>query len=320
MSRFFAISALVAAVLASASVRADDLAFASANADGTGTVISVLSYNIHGLFPLVAKDDPRDRMPTIGWLSSRYDVVLFQEDFEYHHVLRDQMPSLVGVRGNGMGWDPRRVAAKLFLAPVAMWLPHFSPPYGAGVSIFRRKSLVVPDDFDRQPYNFCYGWFGSNGDCWALKGYLRVAVRTPEGAEIDFYSTHLEAGPSQHSVDVRREQLDILAEGIEARPRTRAVVVAGDFNSAFNRVGDRENVMAFRRRLDLKDSGAGPEIPYWRERNFILYRDGEMASLTVEGAGEAMEMVSDDRRALSDHAALFARFRVVPGSGAEGAP
>ncbi len=318
--RVFAIGALVTAALASLSARADDLTSAGTDPNGTGTVISVLSYNIHGLFPLVAKDDPRDRMPTIGWLSSRYDVVMYQEDFEYHHVLRDQMPSLVGVRGNGMGWDPRRVAAKLFLAPVAIWLPHFSPPYGAGVSIFRRKSLVVPDDVDRQPYDFCYGWFGANGDCWALKGYLRAAVRTPEGAEIDFYSTHLEAGPNQHSVDVRREQLDMLAAGIEARPRTRAVVVAGDFNSAFNRVGDRENVMAFRRRLDLKDSGAGPEIPFWRERNFILYRDGEMASLTVERAGEATEMVSDDRRALSDHAALFARFLVVPGSGAEGAP
>ena len=26
-----------------------------------GAEISVLSYNIHGLFPLIAKDDPRDR-------------------------------------------------------------------------------------------------------------------------------------------------------------------------------------------------------------------------------------------------------------------
>ena len=61
-------------------------------------------------------------------------------------------------------------------------------------------------------------------------------------------------------------------------------------------------------------------LPFWRERNFILYRDGDMAALTVEGAGEAMEMVNDDRRALSDHAALFARFRVVRGSGAERVP
>ena len=281
-----------------------------------GSVINVLSYNIHGLFPLAAKDDPRDRMPTIGWLANRYDVVLFQEDFEYHHVLRDQMHGKVGIRGNGMGWDPRRVGAKLLLAPVAIWLPHFSPPYGAGVSIFVRDSLQIPDDFDREPYDFCFGWFGANGDCWALKGFLRVPIRTPDGAEIDFYSTHLEAGPTSESVEVRGLQLDVLADFIDARKTTRAVIVAGDFNSSFNRPGDGKNVMAFRRRLNLADSGAGPELPYWRERNFILYRNGASATLTVEQAGEAKEMVQG-RRALSDHAALFARFRVVPGEAAQ---
>jgi len=74
--------------------------------------------------------------------------------------------------------------------------------------------------------------------------------------------------------------------------------------------------MAFRGRLNLEDSGAGPEFPYWRERNFILYRDGASAKLTVEEAGEAKEFVQE-RRALSDHAGLFARFRVVPGEAAQ---
>ncbi len=40
--------------------------------------ISVLSYNVNGLFRWAVRDDPRDRMPTIGWLADRYDVVLFQ--------------------------------------------------------------------------------------------------------------------------------------------------------------------------------------------------------------------------------------------------
>jgi len=290
--------------------------WAGADDELPGTVISVLSYNIHGLFPLAAKDDPRDRMPTIGWLASRYDVVLFQEDFEYHHVLRDQMPDTVGVRGNGMGWDPRHVGAKLLLAPIAIWLPHFSPPYGAGVSIFARDSLAVAGDVDREAFGFCHGWFGANGDCWARKGFLRAAIRTPEGAEIDFYTTHLEAGPGERSVKVRGKQLEVMARAIEARPRDRAVIVAGDFNSAFNRVGDRENIVGFRERLGLVDSGAGPELAYWRERNFILYRDGENVGLTVERAGEAVQFVNEER-ALSDHAALYAEFRVVPATAGE---
>jgi endonuclease/exonuclease/phosphatase family metal-dependent hydrolase len=282
-----------------------------------GTEFTVLSYNIHGLFPLAAKDDPRDRMPTIGWLANRYEVVMFQEDFEYHHVLRSQMPGTIGVRGNGMGWDPRRVLAKLIISPVSIFLPHFSPPYGAGISIFVRESLALTDDVDREPFGFCHGWFGANGDCWARKGYQRVGIRTPEGLEVDLYNTHLEAGPTERSVEIRGRQLDILARAIEARPKTRAVIVAGDFNSAFNRVGDREKIVEFRRRLELQDSGAGPELPYWRERDYILHRDGTDAALRVEQAGEAQEFVERDR-ALSDHPALYARFRITPPTSVEG--
>jgi len=282
-----------------------------------GTEFTVLSYNIHGLFPLAAKDDPRDRMPTIGWLANRYEIVMFQEDFEYHHVLRDQMPGAIGIRGNGMGWDPRRVLAKLLISPISIFLPHFSPPYGAGISIFVRESLALTDDVDREPFDFCHGWFGANGDCWARKGYQRVGIRTADGLEIDLYNTHLEAGPTERSIRTRRQQLEALAQAIETRPKTRAVIVGGDFNSAFNRVGDRENIVAFRRRLELQDSGAGPELPYWRERDYILHRDGTDAALRVEQAGEAQEFVERDR-ALSDHPALYARFRITPITNLEG--
>jgi len=296
-------------VLARAGVASATSEVESARQPQAATV-SILSYNIHGLFPLAAKDDPRDRMPTIAWLAGRYDVVLFQEDFEYHDLLRQQMPGYLAARGNGMGCDPRRVAAKLLVLPVAIWLPHFSPPYGAGVSSFVRADLDVPGDVERVAFRRCHGWFGANGDCWARKGFLRVAARLPNGAEIDFYTTHLESGPEPASIQVRAEQLATLAEAIEARPSDRAVVVAGDFNSDFARIGDRENLMAFRARVGLADSGAGPELPYWRERNFILYRDGTRTSLTVEEAGEASEFVREGR-ALSDHAALYARFRTA---------
>jgi len=276
----------------------------------TGTEITVLSYNVHGLFPLIAKDDPRDRMPTIGWLANRYEVAMFQEDFEYHHVIRDQMPGSVGVRGNGMGWDPRLVAVKLLLSPVSIFLPHFSPPYGAGISIFVRESLAIADDVDREPFGLCRGWFGSTGDCWASKGYQRVGIRTPEGAEIDLYNTHLEAGASDYATEIRGQQLDMLARAIEARPKSRAVIIGADFNTAFNRPGDRDTLMGFRRRLELQDSGAGPELSYWRERDYILHRDGTATALRVGQAGEAQEFVDRDR-ALSDHPAIYARFRVT---------
>jgi endonuclease/exonuclease/phosphatase family metal-dependent hydrolase len=137
---------------------------------------------------------------------------------------------------------------------------------------------------------------------------LLVRLRLATGAEIDVYNTHLEAGPTERSVATRRSQLDELARGVERLSADRAVIAAGDFNVAFIRPGDREMLLAFRERLGLADSGAAPEIPFWRERDFVLYRSGGDVRLAVESAGEATEFVGR-RRALSDHAALRVRFR-----------
>ena len=98
---------------------------------------------------------------------------------------------------------------------------------------------------------------------------------------------------------------------------TRAVIIGADFNAAFIRVGDRNNLMRFRRRLELRDSGAGPELSYWRERDYILYRSGSATVLHVEQAGEGLEFVERDR-ALSDHPAIYARFRVTLRTSADG--
>jgi endonuclease/exonuclease/phosphatase family metal-dependent hydrolase len=138
----------------------------------------------------------------------------------------------------------------------------------------------------------------------------------PSGAEVDLYNTHLEAGSSEYSAQIRAQQLELLALAIEARPKTRALIVGGDFNIGFNRVGDRETLMAFRRRLELLDSGAGPELPFWRERDHLLHRDGTATVIHVEQVGEALEFVDRDR-ALSDHPAIYARFRITPRTDAE---
>jgi hypothetical protein len=99
-----------------------------------------------------------------------------------------------------------------------------------------------------------------------------------------------------------------LAEGIERLSPGRAVIAAGDFNVAFIRPEDRDMMMSFRARVRLDDTGAAPELPFWRERGFVLYRSGEATRLSVEASGEAKEFVSNSR-ALSDHAALWARVR-----------
>jgi endonuclease/exonuclease/phosphatase family metal-dependent hydrolase len=279
--------------------------------------LSVLSYNIHGLSPLIAEDNPRQRLEVIGPLATSYDVVLFQEDFEYHAVIRKRMEGSVGVRGNGMTRDPRRLAAKILLAPLAVLLPRFSAPYGAGLSTFVKSALLWPGDIDHQPFGVCDGWLGARFDCWASKGYLRVGIRTPEGVIVDVYGTHLDAGRGKRARKARRSQLRMLASAIEEQSADRAVIVGGDFNLAPDRPGDAELLAEFRQRLNLRDSGAGPELPCWRRLDYILYRSGSQAHLALEEAGEALEF-SDRRDPLSDHPAVYARFRVRAVEGNDG--
>jgi hypothetical protein len=274
------------------------------------SVLSVLSYNVHGLPPLIAGDNPRRRASVIGARARAYDVALFQEDFAYHKLIRRQMEGSVGICGNGQAFDLRRLAAKILLAPLSLFFSRFSVSYGAGLSTFVKSALMLRDDVDRAPFGICDGWLGADFDCWARKGYLRVGIRTPEGVVVDVYSTHLDAGHGKRAAKTRRRQLRILAHAIETQSAERPVIVGGDLNLGFKRPRDRGVMIEFRERLHLQDSGAGPERPFWRSRDYILYRSSRQAQISVEQAGEALEF-SDGNRTLSDHPALYARFRVA---------
>src|SRR5262249_49358219 len=118
------------------------------------------------------------------------------------------------------------------------------------------------------------------------------------------------AGSSGRSPQSRRHDFNVLAEAVETYSNGRAVVVAGDFNVDYSDPADREIIKQFRSRLGLSDSGAGPHLPVWRERDFVLSRNGSGATITIEDAGEARQFVSG-KRALSDHPALYARLRLV---------
>lgn len=264
--------------------------------------LSLLTYNVHGLSWVVAKDNPRYRMPAIGRLSNRYDVVLYQEDFEYHDLLRKQLRSYASFRGNGVGSDPRRMLMKALTLPFEIMLPRFSAPYGAGVSALVRSDWAV-SNVEKGDYDSCHRWFGSRGDCWANKGWLRVGVQPGNGVPVDLYTTHLDSGPGNGSARVRRRQLEVLAAAIERLSSQRAVIVAGDLNLSSARWRDEASMREFR------ESGVAPELAIWHRRDCILYRDGPQTRLELESVGEATEFVWK-QRPLSDHAALYARFLV----------
>jgi len=270
---------------------------------------SLLSYNVHGISWVFAKDNPQDRTVTAGWLADRYDVVLLQEDFEYHDEIGKQMTGVAAVRGNGMRADPRLVLTKAVLLPFQLLIPDFSFPYGSGLSAFVSKRAAKVVETRRQRYEHCSGWLNRSYDCWSSKGVLLVRMRFANGTEIDVYNTHLDAGQTGSAMKVRAEQLDELIALIARESAGRAVIVGGDFNTALDRMENVEAMRVFKQGTGLVDAGAGPDLPQWLQRDFIFFRDSDTVSLKLVASGEALEFVGRNR-ALSDHPAIYGRFEV----------
>ena len=61
---------------------------------------------------------------------------------------------------------------------------------------------------------------------------MRLLLRN--GAEIDVYTTHLDAGSSRGDRQARRNQLKRIRKKIEKKSRGRAVIFAGDLNIGYD--------------------------------------------------------------------------------------
>jgi hypothetical protein len=264
-----------------------------------GEDVSVVSYNVHGLPSWIARDDPESRMPAIGRLLARYDVALVQEVWGFHPLLGSAVGAPIQREGN---------AAR---TPLLGRLSFFCGGCGAGLSFFAELPRERMTAFAAEPYDLCADWlFGAN-DCWATKGFVFARLRFASGAEVDFYDTHLEAGDGEDDFVVRGEQLEKLRAFVAERSAGRAVILGGDLNLSWDEPRARTLVERFAGALDLRDTGARPrDRSRWPKRiDWILYRDGADLSLSVLEAGEERSFVRDDAP-MSDHPAVFARFRV----------
>ena len=257
--------------------------------------LSVLTYNVHGLASWLVSDQPERRLPQVSRLINAYDVALIQEDFSYPELLRESAEHAVVVDGNGS----RFASASLFTFLKGSGLTTFVdlPP--------ERIATVLPE-----PYGSCSGWFAAANDCWATKGFLLVRLRIAPDLELDVVQTHLDAGRSAEDRQVRARQLDQLRARLIGFSAGRALIVAGDLNLRRDDPADRALLAEFVDWLSLHDTGARGAGD-WRGLDYILYRGGEELGLEVLEAGEAPEFVHGGEP-LSDHPALFTRFRLAP--------
>ncbi|SFP09904.1 Metal-dependent hydrolase, endonuclease/exonuclease/phosphatase family [Amycolatopsis arida] len=202
-----------AAVLAVASP-AGPVDSAAAEPAATGGQFSVLTYNIAGLPELLSGSDPERNTPVIGEHINAYDVVHVQEDFNYHAAL---------YRTNRH--------------------PHRTPTSGgAGLGDGLNTLSHHPyADFARVRWNACNGT-----DCLTPKGFSFSRIRLAEGAYVDFYNLHPNAGVSPADLAARRSNISQLSAFIATYSAGNAVVVMGDTNTRYTRAEDniRELVVA----------------------------------------------------------------------------
>ena len=277
----------------------------------------MLSYNVHGFYWRDGTISSEERSSEIGRLLGPYDVVMVQEDFEYHDLLTHAFAYQIDEVGNPPRDHFGLTLFRVLTAPIRLLSARAKYPYGSGLSIFS-KNLVAPEgEVTREWLGACYGWLRHANDCLASKGFLRVRVRLPGGAEVDVYNTHLDAGSTEGDRAARLIQLEGLQDRIRTLSGGRAVILGGDLNSDYDdedgnatRGPDYARVERLMRETRLQDSGARPPASRWRRIDYILYRGSDRVQLAVTDRGEDLRFVHDGSP-LSDHPAIFAEFEVT---------
>ena len=251
--------------------------------------LSVLSYNTHGLPSWIAGDDPPGRYPLLLEKAARFDVVLLQEDFAHQPIVDAESRHPRRARGNGP-----RLAGPLF--------------QGAGLTLLTHLAALASPVL--APYGVCHGVLAAANDCLGHKGWLMQRLALANGAAVDVWNTHLDAGSGPGDQAARQAQLGRLAAAIHRESRGRAVVAGGDFNLDWDTPGERALLERFLAVTGLAIAALPPEGAWHARLDYVLYRPASDAPLAVRDAGMADDFVDAEGRPLSDHPAIFAVFEV----------
>jgi endonuclease/exonuclease/phosphatase family metal-dependent hydrolase len=310
--------ALAAGLALACSATTTPQAAPGAQAAPGSVTFDLLSYNIRNL-PGTGFD--ARRADVLAMLPD-FDLVLLQEDFEPAPLGRSAFAPERTARG------PQAVFRWYhLLAPFARAAGH-PVPYDSGLSAMAPGPTIRSmQTITRHAYADCHGLIGASLDCWATKGLLGLRVELANGATVDVYTTHLDAGGHAASAQARRRQLEAMVRQIRRFSAGRAVILAGDFNAPPRRPDDRRALAAALAALDLTSAqalarnadSANCQVTH------IFYRSVPGTRLEVLRAGEypvplpepyadGMNFCSPDRRRYgpSDHPALTVTFQVAP--------
>lgn len=260
--------------------------------EASGT-IKALCYNVAGLPNIISSSVPVRNTSLVSPLINEFDIVHVQEDFCYHDslLLYNEHP---------------------FVTPN-------TPCIGDGLNTFSNYPIL---HFKRSKWNDCTG-----ADCSSDKGFSFSKIEIEKGVTIDFYNLHCNAGGSAASIDARRGNLYQLLEHINTYSVGEPIVLMGDFNHKYTRLGDSTRVLlseGFRDPwLDLITNKQIPDYdtsklddcfpintsPLCEGVDKVFYRGSEEMSLEIThyqyGDDDRYYYQGDLNQPLSDHSPLF---------------
>tara|TARA_Y100000996_G_scaffold414048_1_gene403875 strand:+ start:11421 stop:12248 length:828 start_codon:yes stop_codon:yes gene_type:complete len=253
--------------------------------------LNVLTYNIHGLSPILAGDNPKVRIPKILNKSNNFDVILIQENWIFSDdELAKDLNEYVTIVSN----------KSKFNKP----LKYLLNPNGSGLSLAIKNNIKILNT-DEYSFELCSGWISKYNDCFATKGFQYVSIEIGE-ERIDIYNTHLDAGKSQKDIDVRISQLESLKNYIDLHSSSYPLIIGGDMNINFLNKESKKIINQFMADLNLKminwsiDKSNNKYI-----LDYIFYRPSEKTEITLEQGG-----VVDGLLGLSDHPPISGLFNI----------
>lgn len=247
--------------------------------------LSFLSYNVHGLPPEITGDDTTGRIEQIGPLLDAFDIVGLQEDFiDENHALLAEASDHQTQRRFAEVVNEERI-------------------YGSGLAVF---GILEELDYHHVHYETCHGVLDAASDCLASKGFQAVRLRLGEGASVDVYNTHLEAGGSGEDNAARAVHVDQLLDALGGWSAERSVVFLGDTNLHASDPDDAPELERLLGEGGLTDSCEAVSCAEPDHIDRILFRDGEGVRWEAQAWANEPGFDDDEGVDLSDHPPISA--------------
>ena len=173
--------------------------------------INIMSYNVGGLPEIISSSKPSKYTKLISPKLNDYDIINVQEDFGYNDDLISKIIHKYKTDFSG------------------------NVPFGNGLMTFSKYPLY---NYKRIRWKDTHGIIIDGADQMIPKGFTYKSVEIKKGYFIDIYNIHTDADVDEKSMFCRRSNMAQLADFINKTSAGKAVIIFGDTNSRYTRVGD----------------------------------------------------------------------------------